>query len=203
MTMSLKPHTNNFPQALLMLNTALVIANWYVRPQHASVWIVSLVLVGCMTLALLVQSRKERDTAEPQIGNSVRNGILWAGAILLIALGSKLGTAVAARLGIASATDISWRATMVVISIFLILAGNAIPKALTPLSQLRCNAAKLQSFQRFGGWTWVLTGFVLLNAWLVLPGSLADFVTFVSLPAAMILIGFHWLRLRRAPPTTI
>lgn len=195
--MSTKPVSNYFPQLLLVLSTALAVCDWYLRPERPMAWIVALLLIGCMTFALLkLPGGAKGEIAQYQLGTSVRSGVVWAGAILAIALGSKLG-------GTLGAPNISWRATMAIIGVFLIFTGNAIPKMLTPLSQMQCDPAKLQAFQRFGGWTWVLTGFVLLNAWLVLPVRLADEVSYITLPLAIIVIAIQWLRLRHSQPSTL
>lgn len=189
--------SNYFPHLLLVLSTALAVCDWYLKPERPMAWIAALLLIGCMTFALLKLPRGAKgEIAQYQSGTSIRSGVVWAGAILAIALGSKLG-------GMRGASDIAWRATMAIIGVFLIFTGNAIPKILKPLSQMQCDPAKVQAFQRFGGWTWVLAGFVLLNAWLVLPVRLADVVSYITLPLAIVVIAIQWFRLHHSQPSTL
>jgi len=104
------------------------------------------------------------------------------------------------RVGLVGQTGLTWRAIMAILGAFLIFTGNGIPKALTPLAAMQCDAAKVQAFQRFGGWTWVLAGFAIIFGWLVLPIPMAQVVTGLVLPTAMILLGIQWMRLRRSRP---
>ena len=91
--------------------------------------------------------------------------------------------------------DLPRRAMMAVIGAFLVSTGNAIPKTLTPMSALR-DADRVQAFQRFAGWTWVLTGLALAMSWLVLPVNLAESMTFLLVPGGVLLIGAQLVRLR-------
>ena len=180
---------NYLAAALLLLGAALAGANWYLQPQRTVYWAVAAIFIICMAVVLLVISRRD--------ANSIRSGIVFAGLILVIPLGLKLATA----LGAIDHADFSKRAMMAIIGAFLMSTGNAIPKTLTPLSVMRCDAAKAQAFHRFAGWTWVLAGLALAAAWLTLPVSLADRVTFVVLPAAILIITAQLVRLRLSHPS--
>ena len=185
--MSTKLISNYLALALLALGAALVGANWYLRPQRTIFWAIAMLLIACMAVVLSVVSRRSKNGS-----NGIRRGIVFAGLVLVIPLGLKLAT----TLGAINHADFSKRATMAIMGAFLMSTGNAIPKTLTPLSALRCDAAKAQAFQRFAGWTWVLTGLALAVAWLVLPLHLADSLTFVVVPGGILIIAMQCARLR-------
>jgi hypothetical protein len=118
---------------------------------------------------------------------------VFAGLILVIVLSMKLATA----MGVIEDADLSRRATMAILGAFFVVTGNAMPKTLTPLSALQCDAARVQAFQRFAGWTWVLTGLAFAIVWLVLPVDLAKPVSLVLLTSGMLAIVWQVVRLRR------
>jgi hypothetical protein len=185
--MSTKPISNYLAAPLLLLDAALVGANWYQQPHRAIFWSVEIIFIACMVVVLLLISRRSTSQAY-----AIRRGIIFAGLLLVIPLSLELATA----LGAIHHADFSKRAIMAIIGAFLMVNGNAVPKTLTPLSALRCDAAKAQAFYRFAGWTWVLTGLALTITWLALPLHLADSMTFVVLPAGMLIIGAQLVRLR-------
>ena len=118
---------------------------------------------------------------------------MFAGLILAISLGVKLATAI----GAIENADFSRRATMVVMGAFFVFTGNAIPKTLTPLSALQCNAARVQAFQRFAGWMWVLTGLAFALVWVLLPLDVAKPVSTILLVSGILAIVSQMVRLRR------
>jgi len=182
---------------LLVLSTALTAVNWYLKPGRSVVWIGILLFIAGMSLAFnLASGRANGGGAQVQVRDSIARGIVCGGGILAIALAGKL----AVRVGLVGQTGLTWRAIMAILGAFLIFTGNGIPKALTPLAAMQCDAAKVQAFQRFGGWTWVLAGFAIIFGWLVLPIPMAQVVTGLVLPTAMILLGIQWMRLRRSRP---
>ncbi len=117
----------------------------------------------------------------------LRMGIVFAALMLAAPLAARL----AGALGWGVPADFSQRALMVLLGAFLALTGNSIPKRLVPLG-VRCGAARVQAFQRLAGWTWVLTGVALALAWMALPASLADPVTFVVVPAGILIVAWQW-----------
>jgi hypothetical protein len=195
--MAAKPIRNYGPPALIALNTLLVAENWYMRPQGAGGWFVVLLLLIGMTLALVLVSREPKEeAARRDAGGSVRSGIVTAGLILVIALGAKLAVA----LGAVHYDDIALRATMAIVGAFLAVTGNAIPKTLTPLAALHCDPAKVQAVQRLAGWIWVLAGLAVAIAWLTLPINLAEAMSFLLLPSAILLTVGQAVRLQRTKP---
>lgn len=190
--MSTKPISNYLAAALLMLGAAFAGANWYLQPQRTIFWAGVMIVIVCMAIILVLASRRTPNATASDTADSIRRGIVFAGLMLVIPLGLKLGTA----LGAIDHADLSRRALMAIIGAFLMSTGNAIPKTLTPLAALRCDARRAQAFHRFAGWTWVLTGLALAIAWLALPLGLADSMTFVVVPAGIGVIAVGFVRCR-------
>ena len=124
---------------------------------------------------------------------TVRNSIIFALGILLLAAATRFATS----RGAPFEAEIARRAMNVFLGGFFIVTGNAIPKTLKPLSA-RCDPARVQSFQRLAGWTWVLTGLGFSLAWLFLPLGPANSVSMVILFAGMLLVLEELFRLFRS-----
>lgn len=189
-----KSISNYLAPGLLLLDAALVGANWYQQPQRTTAWLPAAIFIACMVSILLLISRRTPNSAPSDAANSIRRGIVFGGLILAISLGLKL----AGSPGAVDHADFSKRAVMAIMGVFLMSIGNAMPKTFTPRSALRCDAAKAQAFHRFAGWTWVLTGLVFATAWLVLPIHWASLATFVVLPCGMLIIAAQLVRLARS-----
>lgn len=173
--------------ALLTASFALAVWNWFLTPQRALAWSATLFFVGCMAAALIVTSRRANNAAEP-----IRRAVVFAGLMLVVALTAKLVVA----FGGPGNVDISRRTTMILLGVLMAMTGNEMPKTLTPLSALQCDPARIQAFQRFAGWTWVLTGLSFSTAWVVLPMTIARPVSTVLLLGGMFLIATQLMRLR-------
>ena len=198
--MAAKPIRNYIPPALIALNTLLLAANWYLRPQSAGSWFVVLLLLIGMTLALVLVSREpKKEAARRDAGGSVRSGIVTAGLILVISLGGKLAVA----LGAVHYGDIALRTTMAIVGAFLAVTGNAIPKNLTPLTALHCDPVKVQAVQRLAGWIWALAGLAVAMAWLTLPINLAEAMSFLLLPSVILVTVGQAVWLRWAKPSAL
>jgi hypothetical protein len=198
--MAAKPIWNHIPSALIALNTLLVAGNWYLRPQSTRVWFVVLLVIIGMALALVLVSRKPKEEAARRVaGRSVRSGVVTAGLILAISLGAKLAVA----LGMVQYGDIALRSTMAIGGAFLAVTGNSIPKSLTPLAALHCDPVKVQAVQRSAGWIWALAGLAVAIAWLTLPINLAEAMSFLLLPSAILVTVGQAFWLRRAKPSAL
>ena len=198
--MAAKPIWNYIPPALIALDTLLLAGNWYLRPQSAGSWFVVLAVLIGMTLALVLASREPKEeTARRDAGGSVRRGVATAGLILAISLGAKLGVA----LGAAHYGDFALRATMAIMGAFLAVTGNDIPKTLTPLASLQCDSAKVQAVQRLAGWIWTLAGLAVAIAWLTLPINVAEAMSYLLLPSAILVTVGQAVWLRRAKPSAL
>jgi hypothetical protein len=192
MTTATKPLSYQLATVLLALSTLLAIWNWFVQPQRAWAWATTLVLLAVMTVVALAARRSTSGTAWHRAADSVTAGIVFAGLMLASSLGLKLATA----LGAMSRSDLSQRMLMVILGAFFTFTGNALPKTLTPLAA-KCDGARVQAFQRFAGWTWVLTGLTFATSWLVLPIDLAQPVSVVLLFGGMLIIVTQLIRVRR------
>ncbi|HKM91029.1 MAG TPA: hypothetical protein VJX29_10465 [Candidatus Acidoferrales bacterium] len=204
MTRATHPISYYLAPSLWVLSTAVAAGNWYLQPEGGRAWAASVVLLGCLTLAFLLALRRspegstEAEAAQRRFRDSLRRGILFAGLMVLFSLSWRLATA----LGAASDPDVWRRATMAVGGSFLVVTGNGIPKTLTPWSCLQDDTVRIQAFQRFVGWTWVLTGLALAITWLVLPVELAGSLTLILVPTALLLIAAQTIRLWRARQRT-
>jgi len=183
------------PFVLLALSTALTMGNWYLRPERAMAWSMSAAFLGVMLVALLIDStRLTCNGARRSAGAAIRGSVGIAAVIMCLSLAAKLVEA----LGLATDPDWSRRASLTGMGVFLMFMGNSMPKTLTPLAKMRCNPASVQAFQRFAGWTWVLTGLGFSIAWLVLPLSVAKPVSMALLFTGMFLILARMARWRWA-----
>jgi len=179
--------------ALLVLGMVLAVGRWYLQPERALATMSVVVLLLCMTAVLFVARRTEQDASRRRTSDALQSGIVFGGLIVAISLGASL----AATLGAIDDADRSRRTTMAILGAYFMFTGNALPKTLTPLSVLRCDGARMQAFQRFAGWTWVLTGLAFATAWLALPIALAQPVSILLLLSSMLLIASRIVSLRR------
>jgi|SRR5579863_3607245 len=177
--------------SLLATSALLAVWNWYVQPQRASAWAVTLAMIAIMMLATLA-GRRSKSEASRRAADGITMGIVFAGLMLASSLGLKL----AAALGATGHPDLAQRMLMVILGAFFTVTGNALPKTLTPLAA-KCDGARVQAFQRLAGWTWVLTGLTFAMAWLALPLDLAQPVSLVLLLGGMLIIVTQIVRLRR------
>jgi hypothetical protein len=191
MTTATKPLSYQLATALLALGTLLALWNWYVQPQRAWAWAITLALLAVMMLGVFAMRRSKSGAASHR-ADGITVGIVFAGLMLASSLGLKLASA----LGTTSRSDLAQRMLMVILGAFFTFTGNALPKTLTPLAA-KCDGARVQAFQRLAGWTWVLTGLTFATAWLVLPLYLAQPVSLVLLLGGMLIIVTQLIRVRR------
>lgn len=170
--------------ALLGLSAVLVAGNWLVQPARAVSWMMAATLIATMAVALVVARRGDRQPPWRETTDALRSGVAFAGLMLAIVLSAKL----ARSMGVLEDADGGRRLTMAVLGGFFIVTGNAMPKRLTPLSALSCNPAVVQAFQRFTGWTWVLTGAGFSLAWLTLPLLYAEPASLLVLTGGMLAV---------------
>jgi hypothetical protein len=181
--------------ALLLLAGVALAAAWILRPEQGRASAIGALTLAAMALVLFFVSRPGRKipngTTEP-----IARAIAFAGLMFLVSFAGR----VAGALDLHDASELARRGAMVVLGVFLASIGNAIPKTLTPLAALQCDPTRVQAFQRFAGWTWVLTGLAFALAWIVLPVALARPATVTLIVLSMLLIATLLLRLRRGRP---
>jgi hypothetical protein len=170
--------------APLMLATAaaMAAANWYFEPARAARWATVLGVTAGMALVAWLVSKGVHKVAEAQGWtaslcngvDSIRGAIVFGCLMMMAGLGRNFAIGLGLG-GAADFEDMSKRLTQVLTGLFFVWMGNAMPKALTPLSGAQCSGdpIKAQAFQRFLGWTWVLTGVGYSISWLVLPIGVA------------------------------
>ena len=130
----------------------------------------------------------------PQRGTSeLRVGLVCAALMLAIPLAVKM----AARFGWTDTADLANRALTTILAGFIVLTGNTIPKRLSGLC-VNADEASVQSFRRFAGWTWVLTGLAFGLVCLLLPRAASTTATLLIVPAGMALVAVRWIRLYTA-----
>ena len=88
------------------------------------------------------------------------------------------------------------RLTMIIVGLFFADMGNRLPKMLTPLSQLSCDAAKVQAFQRYFGRVWVVTGLAYAATWLAMPIEMAKPVSLLVMAFGISAVAAQMVRLR-------
>ena len=172
-------------QALLGLCAVLATANWAAEPGRVGTWLgVGPLLVGLALVSRFVLHRPPSSGPGRDATDAVRRGILFAALIVATALGARLAYA----LGAIADADVSRRLPMVLIGIYFVFTGNALPKTLTPLSALRCDPARVQTVQRRAGWTWVLSGLTVAGVWLTLPLDPAKALSMAAIGAGVLVV---------------
>jgi hypothetical protein len=179
--------------ALLATSGALTAWNWSLQPDRGPVWLAAAVLLLVMTIASALAARVTAGGPPREAAAAIQQAVAFAGLVMTVSLGAKL----AREFGVIDGTELGRRSVMAVIGISLVFTGNTLPKTLTPLSALRCDPARVQAFQRFAGWTWVLAGLAFALAWIVLPVGVAQPVSLSLLAASMLVVGARLVGLRR------
>jgi hypothetical protein len=186
--------------ALLGLCAVLATANWAAEPGRVGSWLgVGPMLVGLALVSRFVLHRPPMSGRRRDATDAVRRGIVFAALIMATALGARLAYA----LGAIADADLSRRWPMVLIGVYFVFTGNALPKTLTPLTALRCDPARVQTVQRWAGWTWVLSGLTVAGAWLTLPLDLANALSVAAIGGGVLvvlatIVSVRWTRAARA-----
>jgi hypothetical protein len=113
----------------------------------------------------------------------LRSAALFAGVVLILSGGAKL----LERFDLLGGEEFSHRMVRALTGLVLAYIGNSIPKTLTPLDRLCCDPARVQAFQRWSGWIWLLAGVGYAIVWLVAPLDLATPISMAVLVIAIAL----------------
>jgi len=185
---------------LTAVGIVLVVANWYAKPEAGLAWTAPLAMFAVMFAALRVSRfalrRSTGDATARRSVDWITTGVVF-GALMM---GIPLALTLARSYGVVNDPDLGRRSTGVLVGAFLVMLGNVIPKTLPPLSSMQCDGARLQAFQRFAGWTWVLCGLGSAIGWLALSIDSAEIATTVLVVTAMVVTIVQMLRLRLRRP---
>jgi len=187
--------------ALPCMGIALALANWNARPDRAGAWAAG---IGVFLIMLAVRQgwqvalrRASTDVVKAALARTVavvNNGVVAGALLIIIPLAIKL----AHVYGLVDDPNGANRAITILSGVCLVVMGNAIPTWLPPVSSMQGLGARVQAFQRFAGWTWVLCGLGFSMAWLALPIDAAQRVSMALVGGAMIVTVLLLLRLDRA-----
>ena len=170
--------------ALLALCGALIAANWYQQPARAATWVAMAAFVAGMALVLVIAARRGDRPKWRDASDALKSGVFLAGLMLTMTLTAAL----AKSAGLLADVSAGRRISMALLGAFFVVTGNAMPKRLTPLATMACNPSRVQAFQRFSGWIWVLTGVAYSLAWLLLPMHYAGAAAMLALTGGMLVI---------------
>lgn len=108
----------------------------------------------------------------------------------LIVAGVLLGVSFALRLAVPDylSPNAAHRTLGVLMGGVVIIYANAVPKALTPLIQLRCEPAAEQAMRRFTGWVLVCGGVAFSLTWAIAPLAHANVIAGSLLGTALLLV---------------
>lgn len=195
--MALNSFMSRAASSLTAVGIVLVLANWHAKPDAGLAWVAPLAMFAVMfavqRLSQYVFRRSMGDAAALRSVDWIATGVVF-GALMM---GIPLALTLARAYGLVDDVDLGRRSTGVLVGVFLAMLGNAMPKMLPPLSSMACDGARVQAFQRFAGWTWVLCGLGSALAWLALSIDAAETVTTALVVAAMVMTIVQILRLRR------
>lgn len=178
-------------------NVALGIALWGTGAKGHAFLIVAMGFVPFAAVALWISHRRNKTNADHGGPNPAAELALagwFLSAAMALVLASHMGVMKEAT------SDRLSHATM---GLLLLLAGNRVPKLLTPLHTMRCSPARTQSIQRFTGWVFVLAGMFVIAAALFAPPQTGKVIFGVAMISAVALIGlFKLLTAYTARPAT-
>jgi len=181
--------------ALLALSGALIAANWYQQPARAATWAAMTAFIAGMALVLVTAARRSDRPNWRDASDALKSGVFVAGLMLTMTLTAAL----AKSTGLLADVSAGRRISMALLGVFFVVTGNALPKRLTPLATMVCNPSRVQAFQRFSGWTWVLTGVAYSLAWLLLPMHYAGPAAMLAVTSGMLMIASRLVMLFLTP----
>lgn len=164
----------NFAVATMALPVVFGACLCFLRPEASWAWVTVMLIVPVSWLGIKAAGDRLGPVGTIVFPRSVTAGaMIFASLLLAVSLGAPL----AAALGLIDtslAHLIGSRGVYVLAGCYFILRGNRLPKVLTPLADVQCDPATMQTVQRRTGWAYVLAGITLAVLWLVLPVHLAQ-----------------------------
>jgi hypothetical protein len=140
--------------------------------------------------------RRDADVVKAALARTVAfvdRAVVFGALMMIISLTMTLANAY----GLVERSTMLSRAILIVGGAFLVVMGNGMPRALPPVTLRPRLDARVQAFQRFAGWTWVLCGLAFVTASLALPINTARPVVMALVGAAVIVTVLQCLRLVR------
>jgi hypothetical protein len=121
----------------------------------------------------------ERST---DLRSEVSRGLILAALLLAASFGAK-------RLSPEYLSpDLAHRLLGVLMGGVVVVYANAVPKAITPLIETRCDPGACQAIRRFAGWSLVIGGAAYAGAWALAPLRIADLLAVSFLGAFLLLV---------------
>ena len=185
--MALNSVISRAASVLPVVGIVLALANWYARPERALGWAAALAMLVVMITVLNVWRlfvRRSKEEVGPRRALASITSAVVFGALMIVI---PLATSLAFAYGAVDDPDVGQRATMILLGAFLVVTGNTMSRTLPPLAQMRCDGARIQTFQRRAGWIWVLSGVTFTLAWLTLPVDIARAVSMTATAASVVL----------------
>jgi hypothetical protein len=174
---------SNLAVAMMGLPVILGISLCYLRAERTGLWVAAMLFLPVSWLGIKAVPKALRTTMLGTIlmplentadaRKAISSAMIFASLIAAMPMGAKLANALG-LIDESLAAAIAARWMSVLAGGYLILRGNRLPKILTPLPDIRCDPATMQSLQRRTGWAYVLAGFTFTLVWLVLPVHLAQ-----------------------------
>ena len=84
--------------------------------------------------------------------------------------------------------SVARRSLGVMLGLFVVVYANAVPKALRPLAQMKCDPVAEQAKRRFVGWSITLGGAAFAAVWVLAPLESTDFLSMGVLGASVLLV---------------
>lgn len=167
-------------QILILLAIAFGVLAWIQRPEGALVWTIGMVSMPLAWLLVTLFGAMPGED-KPRERQTVFNSLIGAAAMIAGALG-------VCALGTLGAIHEEWitRFGMIIVALSLMITGNGLPKK----AEQGCRPGRDLATKRLLGWNFVITGLLLIAAWLFLPmdNDLVMWATAV-IYAGMILAG--------------
>lgn len=158
---------SNLALAMMAPPVILGAALCYLRPGQAWAWAIVMFFSPAAWLLLRAKRMRTEDARR-----AISGALIFGSLLLSVSLAASLAGVLGLIDG-ALAHEIAARGASVPAGVFFVLRGNRLPKTLTPLAEVRCDPATLQTVQRRTGLAYVLAGFAFAVLWLVLPVRLA------------------------------
>jgi len=125
---------------------------------------------------------------------SLAQAVGFAALILAVSLSARI----AFMFGWIDDMEMGQRLTMVVLGVFFVVTGNALPKRLVPLTSPGCSGATRQALNRLVGWIQVMWGLTFIGASLLLPPDIAPLVIVAAVLVGALVVIARIVRMRQA-----